>query len=165
MAMQGWTDIEVSKLRTLWAEGITTAEIGRRLFRLKNSVISKAHRLGLDGRTSPIISRGEPRMARVKPTLPVMPSEAPVPVQAVPSASVAARASHTPSIFDNVVYRPVVREAPRLPIPTTKTCQYPVAPGTEVGTPWLFCGRPAVIRSYCLDCAKICFVGVRRIAA
>lgn len=172
MAMQGWTDAEVSKLRVFWAEGMPTAEIGRRLFRLKNSVISKAHRLGLDGRPSCIVRSGERLVTRVKPTLPIMPSEAETPVHA-PSkpahapgyairASVAARESHTPSIFDNVVYRPVRAAQPMLPIPTTKTCQWPMNDGAPA---WLFCDEPATTRCYCGYHASVAYVGVRRIAA
>ncbi len=49
-----WTPEVVESLRSLWAEGLTTTEIGRRLGMSKNAVIGKAHRLGLNGRPSPI---------------------------------------------------------------------------------------------------------------
>lgn len=41
-------------LSKLWHEGISTAEIGRRLKISKNAVIGKAHRWGLPARPSPI---------------------------------------------------------------------------------------------------------------
>lgn len=41
-------------LGELWHEGISTAEIGRRLKISKNAVIGKAHRWGLPARPSPI---------------------------------------------------------------------------------------------------------------
>jgi len=50
----GWTDQVVTRLRSLWAEGHSTAEIGRRLGVSKNAVVGKAHRLDLPARPSPI---------------------------------------------------------------------------------------------------------------
>ena len=49
-----WTDDDIQKLRTLWAEGHSTAEIGRRMGVSKNAIVGKAHRLDLPGRPSPI---------------------------------------------------------------------------------------------------------------
>lgn len=40
----------VASLRTLWDEGLSTAEIGRRLGVSKNAVVSKAHRIALSPR-------------------------------------------------------------------------------------------------------------------
>lgn len=45
---------KIEELERLWAEGISTSEIGRRMGILKNAVVSKAHRLRLPGRPSPI---------------------------------------------------------------------------------------------------------------
>jgi GcrA cell cycle regulator len=178
MANQEWTAAEVETLRALWTEGLSAAAIGRRIFRPKNSVISKSHRLFLEPRPSPIVWNGKPRVrvarvARVpRPTvtLPPLPSrQEPVAVIVPPRApghanraSAAARASHTPSIFDNVVYRPIIKEAPRLPMPTTKTCQY--LPGD--GPPWRFCDEPSEDGSYCAIHYRRCHAGlpVRRVA-
>lgn len=49
-----WTDEIISRLQTLWREGLSTAEIGRQLSITKNAVVGKAHRLGLPPRPSPI---------------------------------------------------------------------------------------------------------------
>lgn len=49
-----WTDEIVARLRELWVQGLSTAEIGRQLNVTKNAVVGKAHRLGLEGRPSPI---------------------------------------------------------------------------------------------------------------
>ena len=49
-----WTDEVIVKLRHFWAEGHSTAEIGRRLNISKNAVVGKAHRLNLPPRPSPI---------------------------------------------------------------------------------------------------------------
>ena len=57
-----WTTDAVARLRTLWAEGHPTAEIGRRMGMTKNAVIGKAHRLQLPKRPSPICrTAGGPR--------------------------------------------------------------------------------------------------------
>jgi len=49
-----WTLERIGELQKLWAEGLSTAEIGRRLGVSKNAVVGKAHRLKLAGRQSPI---------------------------------------------------------------------------------------------------------------
>lgn len=49
-----WTDEMVEKLKEYWAQGVTTGEIGKRLGISKNSIVGKVHRLGLEGRPSPI---------------------------------------------------------------------------------------------------------------
>ena len=49
-----WTEDVMLKLRSLWDEGHSTAEIGRRLGITKNAVVGKAHRLDLPSRPSPI---------------------------------------------------------------------------------------------------------------
>ena len=49
-----WTEETISRLRSLWQEGLSTAEIGRRMSITKNAVVGKAHRLTLPARPSPI---------------------------------------------------------------------------------------------------------------
>lgn len=49
-----WRDDAILRLRILWEEGRSTAEIGRQLGVSKNAVIGKAHRLKLAQRPSPI---------------------------------------------------------------------------------------------------------------
>ncbi|MCH4091494.1 GcrA family cell cycle regulator [Acetobacter sp.] len=49
-----WTDETIARLKALWQEGLSTAEIGRQLGITKNAVVGKAHRLGLPARPSPI---------------------------------------------------------------------------------------------------------------
>src|SRR4051794_41767471 len=49
-----WSDDVIGQLRALWAEGHSTAEIGRRLGVTKNAIVGKAHRLDLPARPSPI---------------------------------------------------------------------------------------------------------------
>jgi GcrA cell cycle regulator len=82
-----WNAESIARLKSLWAEGLSTAEIGRRLSVSKNAVVGKAHRLQLDSRPSPI--RRDPsgvRATRVAaprrltgPTLPSLAEIDPIP--------------------------------------------------------------------------------------
>lgn len=54
-----WTPERIEQLTLLWDEGVTTAEIGRRIGVTKNAVIGKVHRLGLVPRV--ITQRAAPR--------------------------------------------------------------------------------------------------------
>ena len=49
-----WTPELIKDLKRLWNKGLTTVEIGNRIGMSKNAVVGKAHRLGLEGRPSPI---------------------------------------------------------------------------------------------------------------
>jgi GcrA cell cycle regulator len=55
-----WTDERIEELKVLWAEGLTTGEIGKRLGISKNAVVGKVHRLDLQGRPSPIKRTAKP---------------------------------------------------------------------------------------------------------
>lgn len=59
-----WNDETEARLRTLWSEGHSTAEIGRRMGISKNGIVGKAHRLNLPTRASPIIRDGRPRVRK-----------------------------------------------------------------------------------------------------
>ena len=54
-----WTAEAIDQLRAFWAEGHSTAEIGRRMGISKNAVVGKAHRLNLPARPSPIRREAE----------------------------------------------------------------------------------------------------------
>jgi len=77
-----WTDVITTALIQLWSEGRSGAEIARRLNVSRNSVIGKAHRLGLPRRPSPIrYSEGERKQRtkarrhhKVSGELPALPS-------------------------------------------------------------------------------------------
>jgi GcrA cell cycle regulator len=78
-----WADEIIVRLRELWSEGHSTAEIGRRLGVSKNAVVGKAHRLDLAARPSPIRREGErppqrsgPPRRLAGPTLPPLSSTA-----------------------------------------------------------------------------------------
>ncbi|MCP1230252.1 GcrA family cell cycle regulator [Acetobacter indonesiensis] len=135
-----WTEDTISRLKELWAEGLSTAEIGRRLSITKNAVVGKAHRLGLPARPSPI-RRGEKKAApeaapkatvaataalpsadtKTVETAPVAASAAPesvvaAPVQATPAAAPATpQAAVQPKVAK--VEKPAAPRAPAKPKP------------------------------------------------
>ncbi|MBO1328452.1 GcrA cell cycle regulator [Acetobacter suratthaniensis] len=82
-----WTDEIIAQLKELWGEGLSTAEIGRRLSITKNAVVGKAHRLGLPPRPSPIRRDGKPKVAAAekaeKPATPAA-EAAPQPAASAP---------------------------------------------------------------------------------
>lgn len=80
-----WTEARIAQLGDLWKQGLSTAEIGRRLGISKNAVVGKAHRLALPARPSPIKARSTPAPA-AKPA-PVARPAAASPVKLVRVAS------------------------------------------------------------------------------
>lgn len=159
-----WTVEAIERLRALWAEGHSTAEIGRRMGISKNAVVGKAHRLSLPARPSPI--RREvaaerpphaaparlPRPVAVIPrsTLPPIPATAPVAgASAGPAAPPAPMASPQPS---------VVRAFPRFG--SARSCCWPIG---EPGTPdFRFCTAEAKPgKPYCTPHAAVAYVKAR----
>ena len=61
-----WTDERVEQLKTLWAEGLSAAQIANKMGGVtRNAVIGKVHRLGLSGRATP----AKPQRGRSAPEL------------------------------------------------------------------------------------------------
>ncbi len=159
-----WAEETILRLRLLWDEGHSTAEIGRRLGVSKNAVVGKAHRLDLPARPSPIRRDGPgtaPRRSAPRrlagPTLPPLPSTAPlgeplVRAAAVELAPVAPRPVPAPSP------RPAVA-APR-PYGRVITCCWPIGePGTSS---FRFCDFESVPgKPYCEQHAQLAYVKVR----
>ncbi len=137
-----WTPERIADLEKLWAEGLSTAEIGRRMGITKNAVVGKAHRLALPGRQSPIDASR--RQARGNP--------APQP-QATPTAAptVAATAAPRPAARPATTPKPVAAPAAAKPAaaaarkPVRKhsgpACQWPFGDPRLPG--FHFCGAPS----------------------
>jgi GcrA cell cycle regulator len=174
-----WSEDLVTRLRDLWAEGLTTAEIGRRLGISKNAVVGKAHRLDLQGRPSPIRRDGAqsgPRRAATPrrvhgPTLP--PLTAVAPIIAHPVAIHAAPAESAPVEADIVQATPERASAPVRRVamapalvsraaatPRVAACCWPIGePGTAS---FRFCDDAAMTgKPYCAAHAEIAYVRVR----
>lgn len=148
-----WSDDVIARLRTLWAEGHSTAEIGRRLGVSKNAVVGKAHRLSLAARPSPIRRAAEgavPKRAATKrvvgPTLPSMTPPAPAAAVPPPSPAPALRAVSRPA---------VARTSSRL-----VNCCWPIGePGTKS---FRFCdGDSLPGKPYCREHAALAYVRIR----
>jgi GcrA cell cycle regulator len=140
-----WNEETILRLRGMWAEGHSTAEIGRRLGVTKNAVVGKAHRLDLPARPSPIrrdgVSGAQPRRTaprRVEgPTLPPLSSNVlPVaaPVERVAVAGVAASSPPArPEASRPQLYQPAPLAAvpqavqPTAPLPVMKPVEVPRA--------------------------------------
>jgi len=135
-----WTDATVTRLRQLWDDGYSTAEIGRRLGVSKNAVVGKAHRLDLPGRSSPIrVGSGKPRPPR-RPPVPKLADLMPLRSLVVPSATIRAAPSITAAPAHAVA--PVSLRLGKTP------CCWPVG---EPGAPaFRFCDALAIAgKPYC----------------
>jgi GcrA cell cycle regulator len=150
-----WNDDTIARLRTLWAEGLSTAEIGRRMGVSKNAVVGKAHRLNLAARPSPIRRDGEKAPRRRQPrrahgaTLPALAAAvAPLPVMEAP------RLVERPAL-------PVLRAVPA-PRPGGRVtpCCWPIGePGTRS---FHFCDVDAIAgKPYCEEHASKAYVRIR----
>ena len=178
-----WSDEVIGQLRALWADGHSTAEIGRRLGVTKNAIVGKAHRLDLPARPSPI--RRDPDAAPVRrvtvrrvdgPTLPPLPSAAvdvdfgaPPAAPPPPPRPVVARPVVPPPPPPRPMVqapRPVISAPPRpvlappRPYGRVVTCCWPIGePGTRE---FHFCDVPSEPgRPYCEDHVKVAYVRVR----
>lgn len=152
-----WNDEAITKLRVLWAEGHSTAEIGRRMGVSKNAVVGKAHRLGLTARPSPIKRDGEKSPRRRQPkraqanTLPVLAAAmTPVAEPEPPPRLVVERP------------QPVLLRAVPTPRPGARVtpCCWPIGePGTRS---FHFCDVNAIAgKPYCEDHSALAYVKVR----
>ncbi len=159
-----WADETILRLRALWDEGHSTAEIGRRLGVSKNAVVGKAHRLDLPARPSPIRRDGggapRPKRASVRrppvagPTLPPLAStRAPAPA---PAAALRPLAPPAPYVAPAPRLQPV---APR-PYGRVITCCWPIGePGTSS---FRFCDEASVPgKPYCEQHAELAYVRIR----
>ena len=139
-----WTEEAIAKLRTLWAEGLSTAEIGRRLSISKNAVVGKAHRLSLPPRPSPIR-----RMEGQSAARPSTPKRTQGPTLPPLSASMNSPMPALRAIM------PAPKSAPR-----ATPCCWPIG---EPGKPsFHFCNAAAATgKPYCEEHAAIAYVRLR----
>jgi len=149
-----WSVETIHTLRALWAEGHSTAEIGRRMGISKNAVIGKAHRLSLPPRPSPIRreATAAPRPAMPRHTTPRITLPRPAALVAPRPVITAPAPAPTPRPV-----APVVRAFPRL---GARTCCWPIG---EPGTPeFRFCTGEAMLgKPYCTEHAAVAYVKAR----
>ena len=129
-----WTDERISTLKTMWESGQTASQIAEALGGVsRNAVIGKAHRLGLQSRPSPVVTReemaaqqskAEPAAAPApKPAVAPKPAPEPVVKVAAPEPEPETRVPPTPSVASP---NP---NAPRNPDAPTPTVLRSVGPG------------------------------------
>ncbi len=166
-----WTEDTIARLRNLWDEGHTTAEIGRRLGVTKNAVVGKAHRLSLPARPSPI-RRGSaegraalrPALRRTSgPTLPALQAMVPSrPDLARPDLARPQLPRTEPSRAELARPAAALRPVPATPRTAARSvsCCWPIG---EPGTPaFRFCSDVALAgKPYCGEHAEIAYVKVR----
>jgi GcrA cell cycle regulator len=169
-----WDEETIRLLRDLWAQGHSTAEIGRRLGVSKNAVVGKAHRLDLIARPSPIrrdavkpaTDRPPPCPRPAGPTLPPLAS---VKVQALSAPSNVQPLRPAPVVSPRPVSpTPAVPLAPRLSVPSAPvqgrrsapSCCWPIGePGTKT---FRFCDDLSVPgKPYCDEHARLAYVRIR----
>ncbi len=184
-----WNEELILRLRALWAEGHSTAEIGRRMGVSKNAVVGKAHRLNLPARPSPIRRDGpaggaaRPATPRriTGPTLPPLATAAPVlpePRHEAPKFTAPNR-DHAPLPARAAAARPdhaTLAPAPAAPsraaaaaapvrsvaprVGRQTSCCWPIGePGTKS---FRFCDAEAAQgKPYCTEHAQLAYVKVR----
>jgi GcrA cell cycle regulator len=146
-AEMDWTAEAIEALRGFWAEGHSTAEIGRRMGISKNAVVGKAHRLNLPPRPSPIRREGEgrppsaPQPATLAQPTAGMPETSPAalaPEAAAPEARPATPAMAEPPAVDPMVtLPPLVPPAAPLPAPAVAAAPRPAEPAMQPQAPQL----------------------------
>ena len=149
-----WTAEAIDRLRALWADGHSTAEIGRRMGISKNAVVGKAHRLNLPARPSPIRRETAGDAPRQAPARPVR-AAGPMPRSTLPQP---AAATLPPAATAAAAQPAVVRHFPRFS--SAKSCCWPIG---EPGQPgFRFCTAGAVTgKPYCTEHAAVAYVKAR----
>jgi GcrA cell cycle regulator len=172
-----WDEETIRLLRDLWAQGHSTAEIGRRLGVTKNAIVGKAHRLELDARPSPIkrdvvkpaSERPPPCLRAAGPTLPPLPSASVQAFSAAPAPSNLRPLRTAPTLHPRPVSpAPVAPPAPRPIMPSGQSqsrrpapsCCWPIGePGTKS---FRFCDDLSIPgKPYCDQHAKLAYVKIR----
>lgn len=64
-----WTQEKIEQLKIHWKAGMSITDIGRKLAMSRNAVVGKAHRIGLEGRASPILRRPVAATTAVAPRI------------------------------------------------------------------------------------------------
>jgi GcrA cell cycle regulator len=156
-----WNDVSLQALRQLWGEGRTASQIAALLGLTRNQVIGKAHRLGLDGRPSPIKGDKPARLPTHQRAITGVArerklraaAETPQQPAAAPSRAAAGAAEAPP---------PPARPRAAAGLPSRASCAWPIGDPRAPG--FHFCGETPVVpgRPYCVE---HCYVAYRKVAA
>ena len=163
----GWTVDMVEQLKQMWAQGLTTGEIGKRLGVSKNSIVGKVHRLGLSGRPSPIKKKDEGKEKAAAPAKSAQTASKPA-QKVKPAAAPAIAAKEDKAAPQHEIKKPQVCGVPQSPRPHREgkasltdldnhTCRWPI--GDPKDENFHFCGRKVKLgQTYCEEHANIAYV-------
>lgn len=167
-----WAKETIVRLRELWDEGHSTAQIALRLGVSKNAVVGKAHRLDLPARPSPIKRDGAPtppsqsrpgRPPRLSPsanTLPPLSSAVPTP-NITPPPPPDPEPPVSPPVVVARLQQPAIMRAQRKRRHDGSGCCFPIGePGTKQ---FRYCDADLDVTSeYCPDHHRLTVQKVRR---
>jgi GcrA cell cycle regulator len=182
-----WNEETIGRLRALWDEGLSTAEIGRRLGVSKNAVVGKAHRMTLAARPSPIRRDGaaSPRATNprrvVGSTLPPLPMGLDLSAEPLPVGVCLAVSIDIPAQVTLIEPAPDSPEPPQPASASPEVAPEPIAPPIRVVPPvtrrssaccwplgdpgtrsFRFCDAASLAgKPYCAEHAQVAYVKVR----
>ncbi len=137
--LPSWTEDRVKTLSELWREGLSAAEIARRLGGVtRNAVIGKVYRLGLSGRAAPSrpsTPRREPKRVAMRGRMRAPPPRHMAQSPVLPAPDLAGMAT-------------VVSIGPR-------ACRWPIGDPLQPG--FMLCGRPGMRGPYCACHGEIAY--------
>ena len=152
-----WTPDLIKELKRLWNKGLTTVEIGNRIGMSKNAVVGKAHRLGLEGRPSPIKrDKKKEHVTRVtvKKT-PVAPKQKAVESSILPPEPV----FEAEPIVETIVPKKRKHKGVQLVDLKPNSCRWPE--GDPKDPDFCFCGQEcAPGKIYCEEHCAVAYSGV-----
>jgi GcrA cell cycle regulator len=151
-----WNDDQIVRLRSLWDEGLSTSEIGRRLGISKNAVVGKAHRILLPSRPSPIRRDGPSRPRPSGPRRVIGPTLPPLSASPLPELVRTLEPPPLPVVAVPTLVRTTA--APRSG--RSHACCWPLGePGTAS---FHFCDAETMPgKPYCMEHVQVAYVRVR----
>ena len=154
-----WTPDLIKELNRLWNKGLTTVEIGNRIGMSKNAVVGKAHRLGLEGRPSPIKRDKKKEHVTVQRATPKK-EAAPVEKEKVTSSILPPDSVfEAEPIVEKVVPKKRKHKGVHLVDLKPNSCRWPE--GDPKDPDFCFCGQECVPgKIYCEEHCAIAYSGV-----
>lgn len=146
----GWTPERTDRLKTLWAEGYSASQIAAQLGGVtRNGVISKVHRLGLNG-------RGQPTAPGNRRVIPPDQRKRAIASVSRPSTAVAKPRAVIPPM------RQPANPVRLLDRNMHSQCPFPLWDGRP-GEDAMVCGAQ-LVGNYCEDHERLCEPGRQRVA-
>ena len=153
-----WTPDLIKELKRLWNKGLTTVEIGNRIGMSKNAVVGKAHRLGLEGRPSPIKRDKKKEHVVARPTVKKTPTAA---KQKEVQSSILPPEPlfEAEPIVETVVHKKGKHKGVQLVDLKPNSCRWPE--GDPKDPDFCFCGQECVPgKIYCEEHCAVAYSGV-----